>query len=144
MTIRAMCVACIIAASSVYSADEITTTVSLDVRKGYLVVSEQVSGLKVTMTGDAASSVVQVIGTNTAELVAVGSDVGTKGMAFFRALTTATNAWVDVGGLDSATNFIPFLRLYAGQVALGPIGPSNVYALAYGDAVALKATVVEK
>lgn len=72
----------------------------------------------------AAASGTYIIGT-TAETIPVG-DVTTAGWAYFRNVSTSTDTsyYVDVG-LNTST-FAPFLRLYPGQYAIGPVAETTI------------------
>lgn len=114
------------AAGLAIAADEITVSATLKTVNGYFTLDRAVTSLKVNQTAGAGSSyLVQSIQTNAAEVVTVAADVTTHGWAYLRNLTTTTTDYVDIGPVDTATNFLPIIRLYAGELALLPVHPTR-------------------
>jgi hypothetical protein len=127
-----------------WAASEINVTASLTATKGFFSLTRSVSGLRVDMTGVNMSAVVQDVPTNAAAELTVGADVGNAGYAMARMITTNAAYYVEIGRNDSATNFLPLVRLYAGEVALFRVHPTATpYALANGGTVSLEWIVLE-
>lgn len=102
--------------------NEITLSASIRAKNGNLDVSFAPGTLQFDQTSQVAVGGVQIIGTSTnAEFIALG-DVTTAGYSWFRNCDT-TN-YIDIG-TGTATSFVGLIRLYAGQVALCPLHPTN-------------------
>lgn len=111
-------------------ANEIRLNLQLDVSSGSLKHSFRPGIINATMTSTAASGGIQSIGT-AQELVSIGGDVATAGIAYFQNLHTAN--YVDIAaGNTSSTNY--FARLKAGEVAITRLQNTNLSALAQTSA----------
>lgn len=124
-------------------ADEITITSSMTVNKsGVARVDVPAETMREDMTGTHFVNTVQDIGFAAHEALAVGSDLGTPGFAFFH--NRDTTNFVQVG-LDVAAAFVPFIKLLPGQKA-GPVPLANTtfYAQADTGAVKLQFLIVER
>jgi len=100
-------------------ANEITTSFTFLVEKGYLRERIQYGSIQSDMTGSTAIGGIQTIGT-TAETISL-VDVTTPGWCVMRNLDTAN--YVDIGILSGS--YIPFLKLKAGEAAMFRFGTTG-------------------
>lgn len=139
---------CLMAAVLVaWAADEIHVTCQLEVEKGVLQLERKPGTIDIDMTGDAISDIVQTITATSTDVVTVAAGVATNGVTWFRNLTTNTTRYVLIGRYYTSgdvTNFFPFLKLNAEDVALVRLHPTNVVrAVSVGGDVSLRTIVVE-
>lgn len=120
-------------------ANEIKTSLTLDVSNGSLEVSKKSGRLLADMTGPAYSGGVQNIGT-THEQLTVDAGVGTAGVAWFRNLDD-TN-FVEIG-TDVSASFEAFAKLKPGEVGMIRLATTAVYAKADTAAVDLEYLIFE-
>jgi hypothetical protein len=120
-------------------ANEIRTSVRLQVTKGNLTIDRSTNSGRATMSGTRMSSVVQNIGT-TYEAVSISSEVGTAGWAYLK--NNDTTNYVEVG-LEVSAAFHPFLKLKAGEAAVLRLATDTIFARADTAATDLEITVLE-
>lgn len=111
---------------NVYASDEGIVTVLLKFKNGNLQFQRNVSNFKFDQTGNSLDWHVQNIGTNAHEVITISVDVATNGYSFWRNDTTNANYYVDVGVQGATTNFIAFMRLEPGYIAVLPLHPTNL------------------
>lgn len=119
-------------------ANEITVQAKLSVQKSFLNHTEYPGVLTFDMTGSNATGGAQNIGTNV-ETITMG-DVTTAGYSYFRNLGP-TN-YVDIG-TGTGTNFASFIKLKAGEVAVGRLGTNAPTARANTAAVNLQYYILQ-
>lgn len=122
------------------AADEIAATVSFKVTKGYLDFTRAVNATwTITAASPNVAGQTQLIGL-TPEQVTIG-DVTTAGWSFFRNLN-ASNV-IEIGAVDASTNFLPLIKLKAGEYALMRMGTNFWYAKAFTAASRLEKAIVD-
>ena len=121
-------------------ADGIIVNLRVQSTKGNFTADRRVSALSVSMTGTGVDERVSSIGFAAHEQIAVNTDIGTKGWAFFRNLD-ATN-FVEIG-LDIAATFYPLIKLKAGEAAAFRLSNVDIYAQADTGAVDLLSHILE-
>lgn len=120
-------------------ASEISLFGKLAVTKGTLSVNKQTSKTA-DLTGTKFVGGVQIIGTATAGEQLSMNDVTTAGTYHF-CNTDATN-YVEVG-IQNGGTFYPLIKLKPGEVSIGRLSITSVYARANTSAVNLDYTVFE-
>ena len=120
-------------------AGEINISGSVKMNKGNLSIERKVNSLLIDMTGNALYWNVQSVGI-TDEAVAIGADIGTLGVAWFRNLDALH--FVQIGIKPSGT-FIPVARLKAGEFAILRLEPGvALYAMADTAPVQLEVLIL--
>ena len=119
-------------------ASDITANLTLKVDKGYLSTQKSVSlSAGITNSAPNVAGGSATISTNTVGTALSLGSVVTNGWAWFRNL--AQTNYVELGVQDVNTNFLPLIRLTAGDVAVTRMAPGVVpYARANTESVVLE------
>lgn len=124
-------------------AAELTVNLTMQADKGYLKLTKTAAqSINLTNAAPNFAGGTQLIGTNSVgDAVTLGS-VTTNGWAWFGNLSTN---YIEVGVQDSTgTNFLPLLRINAGEAVVFRLTPGAApYARAYGTAARLERYVFD-
>jgi len=101
-------------------ANEIYTSIQLRVVNGNLNILKQLSP-RITMNTNTHSCGSQVISTGTHEALSISGDVAAKGVCYIVNLDTTNYVQY---GVDLSGTFIPFGKLYPGEVNLFRLDPA--------------------
>lgn len=133
----------ILIAASLYAANEITANFTLRVLKGNLDITKTI-GQKLTLTCGTpnVAGLTQLVTTNpVGEAITLGN-VSTNGVAWFSCLDT--NHFVEIGVQDANTNFLPLIRLNAGEAWVTRLSQGiTPYARANGASVVMEKLIFD-
>jgi hypothetical protein len=144
MKTRIAIVVCVLLATFAFAASEIVANLTLKVTKGGIVyVNESVANNLTLNT--AAPNVSRYTTTASTNATGTALDVSlltTNGVCWLQ--NCSTNNFVDVGVQDATTNFLPLIRLKAGEAWPIRITPGvTPYARANTAAVVLKQPIID-
>lgn len=126
-----------------FCADEIKTTLQLDVEKGQLESIIKPGRVEIDMSGDAISDIVQAFTSTSTDLVTIASSVATNGVTVFWNLNAYASNSIDLGRLVGGT-FYSFQRIEGSEINLLRLHPTNdIYGTAVNADANLRTIAVE-
>jgi hypothetical protein len=122
-------------------ANEIRTTIDLRAKKDSLSLSKRIP-LVIDMAGDSYSAFVQAIGAATPEVLAIGSDVTTAGVAVFH--NHSATATITLYTFDGSVDFHDFATIPPGEAAFLRLSTKDIYAMSDSVTANLEHIVLEE
>ena len=144
MKTRAVIAAMLLTATLAFAASEIVANLTLKVTKGGVIYVNEYVANTLTLNANApnVSRYTTTASTNATGTALDVSLVATNGVCWFQ--NCSTNLSVDVGVQDVNTNFLPLIRLKAGEAWAVRITPGiTPYARAIGGSVVLKQPIID-